>query len=160
MSKQRVTIKDIAKELKISTSTVSRALSDKWDVNPETRKAILDLAQKLNYRPNPMSLSLKQQHSMTVGVIVPEFINSFFPEVIMGIQSILNKVGYNILICQSNESYEKELANLKMLEEKMVDGIIVSITKETKNMEFFSTMLEKKFPIVFFNRICENTTVQ
>ncbi|RJV33112.1 LacI family DNA-binding transcriptional regulator [Bacteroides sp. AF25-38AC] len=156
MSKQRVTIKDIAKELKISTSTVSRALSDKWDVNPETRKAILDLAQKLNYRPNPMSLSLKQQHSMTVGVIVPEFINSFFPEVIMGIQSILNKVGYNILICQSNESYEKELANLKMLEEKMVDGIIVSITKETKNMEFFSTMLEKKFPIVFFNRICEN----
>ena len=124
MSKQRVTIKDIAKELKISTSTVSRALSDKWDVNPETRKAILDLAQKLNYRPNPMSLSLKQQHSMTVGVIVPEFINSFFPEVIMGIQSILNKVGYNILICQSNESYEKELANLKMLEEKMVDGII------------------------------------
>lgn len=86
MSKPRVTIKDLAKELKISTSTVSRALCDKWDVNPETRKAVLELAEKWNYKPNPISLSLKQSQSMFIGVIVPEFVNSFFSEVIMGIQ--------------------------------------------------------------------------
>ena len=78
MSKPRVTIKDLAKELKISTSTVSRALCDKWDVNPETRKAVLELAEKWNYKPNPISLSLKQSQSMFIGVIVPEFVNSFF----------------------------------------------------------------------------------
>ena len=80
MSKPRVTIKDLAKELKISTSTVSRALCDKWDVNPETRKAVLELAEKWNYKPNPISLSLKQSQSMFIGVIVPEFVNSFFSE--------------------------------------------------------------------------------
>ena len=83
MSKSRITIKDLARELNISTSTVSRALADKWDVNPETRKAVLELAEKMNYHPNPISLSLKQNQTMSIGVIVPEFINSFFAEVIM-----------------------------------------------------------------------------
>ena len=78
MSKSRITIKDLARELNISTSTVSRALADKWDVNPETRKAVLELAEKMNYHPNPISLSLKQNQTMSIGVIVPEFINSFF----------------------------------------------------------------------------------
>lgn len=153
MNKPRVTIKDIARELKISTSTVSRALADKWDVNPETRKAVLELAEKLNYTPNPISLSLKQQHSMSIGVVIPEFIHSFFPEVIMGIQSVLEPAGYHILISQSNESYERELGNLKALEARMVDGFIVSITKETENMEYFSYLKEKNIPLVFFNRI-------
>lgn len=89
MSKSRITIKDLARELNISTSTVSRALADKWDVNPETRKAVLELAEKMNYHPNPISLSLKQNQTMSIGVIVPEFINSFFAEVIMGIQSVM-----------------------------------------------------------------------
>ena len=122
MSKPRVTIKDLAKELKISTSTVSRALCDKWDVNPETRKAVLELAEKWNYKPNPISLSLKQSQSMFIGVIVPEFVNSFFSEVIMGIQSVLNPEGYHVLIMQSNESHENELRNMKALEAQMVDG--------------------------------------
>ena len=103
MSKSRITIKDLARELNIS-STVSRALADKWDVNPETRKAVLELAEKMNYHPNPISLSLKQNQTMSIGVIVPEFINSFFAEVIMGIQSVMNSKGYHILISQSNES--------------------------------------------------------
>lgn len=150
----RVTIKDIARELKISTSTVSRALADRWDVNPETRKAVLELAEKLNYHPNPISLSLKKQQSMSIGVVVPEFINSFFAEIMMGIQNILEPMGYHMLIMQSGESYENELKNLRALESKMVDGFIISVTQETKNSEYFNHLIENGFPLVFFNRIC------
>ena len=137
MTKNRITIKDIARELKISTSTVSRALADKWDVNPETRRAVMELSEKLNYRPNQISLNLKKQQSMTIGIVIPEFINSFFPEVIIGIESVLRPIGYQILICQSNESPDAELANIRMLENKMVDGFLISMSA-----------------VVFFNRIC------
>ena len=153
MSKPRVTIKDLAKELKISTSTVSRALCDKWDVNPETRKAVLELAEKWNYKPNPISLSLKQSQSMFIGVIVPEFVNSFFSEVIMGIQSVLNPEGYHVLIMQSNESHENELRNMKALEAQMVDGFLISVTQESENTSYFSDLIRNNFPVVFFNRI-------
>ena len=154
MSKPRVTIKDLAKELKISTSTISRALCDKWDVNPETRKAVLELAEKWNYKPNPISLSLKQSQSMFIGVIVPEFVNSFFSEVIMGIQSVLNPEGYHVLIMQSNESHENELRNMKALEAQMVDGFLISVTQESENTSYFSDLIWNNFPVVFFNRIC------
>ena len=153
MTKQRTTIKDIAKALNLSTSTVSRALADRWDVNPETRKTVLELAEKLQYRPNPFSLSLKQKQSFSVGVIIPEFVNEFFPEVIMGIQSVLEPKGYQLLISQSNESADVELKNLKALETKMVDGFLVSITKETKDMEYFKHLVDNHIPIIFFNRI-------
>lgn len=153
MTKSRVTIKDIAKELNISTSTVSRALADRWDVNPDTQKAVLELAEKWNYKPNPISLSLKQQNSMFIGIIIPEFIKSFFPEIIMGIESVLRPNGYHILICQSNESAEIELMNLKALESKMVDGFIISVTG-SENYSYFESLIGNNFPIVFFNRIC------
>jgi len=153
MAKHRITIKDIAKALNLSTSTVSRALADRWDVNPETRKVVLELAEKLNYQPNPYSLSLKQQQSFAVGVIIPEFIHEFFPEVIMGMQSVLEPKGYQLLISQSNESAEVELRNLKTLEAKMVDGFLVSITKETNDMRYFKQLADNQIPIVFFNRI-------
>ncbi len=156
MTKARVTIKDIARELKISTSTVSRALTDRWDVNPETKQAVLELAKKLNYKPNPISHIFKQQQSMFIGVVVPEFINSFFAEVIMGIQSVLEPEGYLMLITQSNELYENELKNIKALEEKMVDGFIVSVTQETTNTDYFNHLVDSNFPLVFFNRVCPN----
>ena len=152
MSKTRITIKDIARELKISPSTVSRALADKWDVNPETRKAVLELAEKMNYQPNPISLSFKTQQSMFVGVIIPEFITSFFPEVIIGMESVLSPKGYQILISQSNESSATELNNIKALETKMVAGFIVSLSVETQNVDYFSRFIDSDFPIVFFNR--------
>lgn len=157
MTKNRVTIKDIARELKISTSTVSRALADKWDVNPETRKAVMELSEKLNYRPNQISLNLKKQQSMTVGIVIPEFINAFFPEVIIGIESVLRPQGYQMLICQSNESPETELANIRMLENKMVDGFIISMSAETSDPACFNTLAESG-PVVFFNRICPGTS--
>jgi LacI family transcriptional regulator len=157
--KQRITIKDIARELSLSTSTVSRALADRWDVNPETRKAVLELAEKLNYKPNLLSVSLKQKQSFSVGVIVPEFINAFFPEVIMGIQAVMESEGYQLLISQSNESAEIELKNLKALEDRMVDGFIVSITKETKDMSYFRYLLENNIPVVFFNRVANHIPI-
>ena len=159
MFKQRATIKDIARALNLSTSTVSRALADRWDVNSETRKAVLELAEKLQYRPNPLSLNLKQRQTLSVGVVIPEFINSFFPEVIIGIQSVLDPKGYQLLISQSNESSEKELKNFKTLESKMVDGFIVSITKETSDMDYFKQLVETQVPIVFFNRVGKDLPV-
>lgn len=152
MSKSRITIKDIARELRISPSTVSRALANKWDVNPETRKAVLELAEKMNYQPNPISLSLKTQQSMFVGVIIPEFITSFFPEVIIGMESVLGPKGYQVLISQSNESSDTELSNIKALENKMVAGFIVSLSVETQNVDYFNRFVNSEFPIVFFNR--------
>ncbi len=156
MIKPRITIKDIARELKISTSTVSRALADRWDVNPETRKAVLQLAHKLQYKPNPVSLSLKQKHTNFIGVIIPEFINSFFPEVIMGIESVLNSEGYQIILSQSNETPENELNNLRAFEAKMVDGFIVSVTGQVDHIDYYQYLLDNNFPLVFFNRVCQN----
>ncbi len=159
MIKSRVTIKDIAKALNLSTSTVSRALADRWDVNPETRKAVVELAEKLNYMPNPISLNLKHRQSFSVGMIIPEFINSFFPEIIMGIQSVLEPEGYRLLISQSNESAELEMKNMRSLEAKMVDGFIVSVSTETTDMEYFQTLIDNHFPLVFFNRVARNVPV-
>lgn len=156
MTKMRATIKDIAKELKISTSTVSRALADRWDVNSETKKAVLDLAKRWNYKPNPMSKRLQEQHSKLIGVVVPEFINSFFAEVVIGIESILQPEGFNILLMQSNESHTCELNNLNILEGQMVDGIIVSVCHETENSKKYASLQANNYPIVFFNRICTN----
>lgn len=155
MTKHRVTIKELAKELKISTSTVSRALGDKWDVNPETRKAVLELAEKWNYHPNPMSLSLKQQQTMTIGVIVPEFITNFFAEVIIGIQYTMESAGYNILISQSDESPEREAKNVKNLEDRFVDGLIISLTKDTINTDYIKNLIDRNFPLVLFNRVSD-----
>ena len=155
MTKYRVTIKELAKELKISTSTVSRALGDKWDVNPETRKAVLELAKKWNYHPNPMSLSLKQKQTMTIGVIVPEFVTNFFAEVIIGIQYTMEAEGYNILISQSDESSEREAKNVRNLEDRFVDGLIISLTKETVNTDHLQHLIDKNFPLVLFNRVAD-----
>ncbi len=157
--KQRITIKDIARELSLSTSTVSRALADRWDVNPETRKAVLELAEKLNYKPNLLSVSLKQKQTFSVGVIVPEFINAFFPEVIMGMQTVLEPEGYQLLISQSNESAEVELKNMKALEDRMVDGFMVSITKETRDMSYFRYLVDNRIPVVFFNRVAKDIPI-
>ena len=99
-----ITIKDIAKALGISTSTVSRALSDAWDVKRETREQVLAMAKKLNYHPNLNAKNLQNKRTGTVGIIIPEFVNSFFPRVIMGIQEVLYGENYHMFITQSNES--------------------------------------------------------
>ena len=117
------TILDIAKALGISKSTVSRALAGAENVKPQTRKAILDMAEKMRYKPNYMARNLTKSRTRIVGVVVPEFINSFFSRVIIRIQNVFEQEGYRVLITQCNESWEVERKNLRLLEEAMVEGI-------------------------------------
>lgn len=156
---QYVTIKDIARVLYVSVATVSRAFNDKYDVKKETRDRILLKAKEMGYRPNPIARKLLQKHSFNIGVIVPEFINSFFPEVIMGIQQVFLEKGYQVIIMQSNECAETELENMLSMEDNMVDGVLISLTKETKNITHLEQLIKEKFPIILFNRINESLPI-
>lgn len=151
-----ITIKDIAKALGISTSTVSRALSDAWDVKRETREQVLAMAKKLNYHPNLNAKNLQNKRTGAIGIIIPEFVSSFFPRVVMGIQEVLYEHNYHMFITQSNESRDQELANMHLLREHMVEGIIISTTNEGGNEEAYKDLIDSGMPLVFFNR-CPKT---
>jgi DNA-binding LacI/PurR family transcriptional regulator len=148
-----VTIKDLARELKISASTVSRALKNHPDISEATKKAVHELAEKLNYQPNAVALSLKQSRSNTIGVIIPEIVHYFFSSVISGIEDVAYDAGYNVIICQSNERYEREVANAKTLLASRVDGILVSISKETEDFNHLYNLQNNQVPMVFYDRI-------
>jgi len=150
-----VTVKDIARKLNVAVSTVSRAFNDKGDIKKETRDLILKTAAEMGYHPNPIAKKLFQQRSFNVGVIIPEFTNSFFPDVVTGIQEVLFKEGYQVLIMQSNESAVNELENIKSLENNMVDGIILSITSQTSNFDYLKKLNDEGFPLVMFNRVAD-----
>ena len=154
MRSAQITIKDIAKELGISPSTVSRALKDHPDISEKTKNAVRELAQKLNYKPNAIALSLRQSKSNIIGVIVPQIVHHFFSSVISGIEHLASKNGYNVLICQSDESYEKEVKNTQTLISSRVDGIIISRTKMTVDFEHFKNIEKSNIPMVFFDRTC------
>jgi len=154
MKHHQVTIKDIAQQLSISPSTVSRALKDHPDININTRKAVKELAKKLNYKPNKVALSLLNNSSKIIGVIIPEIIHHFFSSVISGIEKKANDAGYNIMICQSNESYEKEINTVQALLSSHIDGLIISISKQTEKFEHLKDIQEMGIPLVFFDRIC------
>ena len=155
MKFEAVTIKDIAKALGLSTSTVSRALRDSYEISPETKKLVLEYAEKINYQPNPIALSLKERKSHSIGVIVCEIANSFFSQTINGIESIAYNNGYNVIIAQSRESFEKEALNLQYLTSRSIDGLIISVSTETEDFSYFKELNEKGLPIVFFDRIVD-----
>jgi len=148
-----VTIKDLARELKISASTVSRALKNHPDISEDTKRAVHALAEKLNYQPNAVALSLKQRRSNTIGVIIPEIVHYFFSSVISGIEDVAYDAGFNVIICQSNERYEREVANAKTLMASRVDGILVSISKETEDFNHLYNLRNNNIPLVFYDRI-------
>ncbi len=152
--KKYATLKDIANALKISTATVSRALADRWDVNPDTKRMVQEEAERQNYKPNPIALRLQNKRSKTIGLIVPEFKSSFFPNVISGIQQTLDEAGFQLLITQSNESSENEERNLKLLENNMVEGILISLAREGINNTYYQNLIDSGIPLVFFNRVC------
>lgn len=155
MNKENVTIKDIARELEIAPSTVSRALKDHPDISPETKKLVNDLAGKWNYRPNPIALSLKGGMSRTLGIVVPQIIHYFFSSVISGIEDYADEHAYNVMICQSNEEYEKEVNSIQTLVNSRVDGILISLSKLTRNMEHFHQLRSRGVPLVFFDRVSD-----
>lgn len=150
---KNLTIKEFSKIINVSISTISRAFNDRYDINPETKKMILEKAEEFGYRPNPIAQRLIRHYSKMIGVVVPEFVNAFFPKVIMGIQSVMEESGYQVLIMSSNESAKKELDNVKTLERNMIDGLIISLTKETRDISYFKSLQSKNLPIVQFNRV-------
>lgn len=155
MSKSAATIRDIARMLGISKSTVSRALNDHYDVNPETSKKVRELATQLDYQPNLLAQHLKQQRTNTIGVIIPETVNRFFAKAVGGIQQVANRAGYNVIICQSDETLATEQNNLKTLLANKVDGLLVSVSRETNRYDHFQQAIDKEVPLVFFDRIVE-----
>lgn len=154
MKVHQTTIYDIARELNISKSTVSRALNNHPEVSDKTRSAVLKLAKKLDYQRNMQSLNLLKRKSNLIGIIVPEFNTSFFPQILIGAQEEAAKQGYNIIISQSNEHFETEVENSRVMLESQVDGILISLSKETQSFEHLKTIQRKGIPIVLFNRVC------
>lgn len=150
---EAVTLKDIAKALNISTSTVSRALRDSYEINEKTKKIVAEYAKKVNYRPNPIALSLKENKSRAIGVIVPEIANNFFSQAINGIEDEAYSRGYHVVICQSHESVEREKENLRDLFARKVDGILISLSGNTTNIEHILEYGQGNFAVVFFDRV-------
>lgn len=149
------TIKDIARKLQISTSTVSRALRDKYDVKPETREKVLALAKELNYLPSSQALGLKQKKTLTIGVVVPEIDNEFFSDAIYGIENVAFERDYHVMICQTRDSAEREERIVEKLLTARVDGIILSISSSVTEVKHLKRVMEYDVPLVLFDRISD-----
>ena len=153
MKFEPVTIKDIGKALGLSTSTVSRALRGSYEISSETKRLVLEYAEKINYRPNPIALSLKERRNHSIGIIVCEIANNFFSQAINGIESIAYNRGYHVIMSQSHESYEREIVIVDHLASRSVDGLLVSVSSETQDYTHFKNLYDKGLPIVFFDRV-------
>ncbi len=155
----RVTISQIADELNITTGTVSRALSNHPKISEKTKKSVLSVASRLNYRPDKIASSLRSGKTFMIGVIIPSAEINFFGSVVHGIERIANSCGYNILIYQSNENYEHEVKGIETLLSARVDGILVSIAKDTVNCSHFLEVKKRNVPIVFFDRANDDLNI-
>lgn len=153
MEKGIIRMKDIARELNLSVSTVSKALKGSYEISSETQKRVLDYAQKVNFVPNPVAQGLRKGRSKIIAVIVPNIDNNFFSQVINGIESIAFEKGYNVIITQTHESFEREVLNVHNHLSRSVDGLLVSVSSETNNFEHFQFVQNKGLPIVFFDRV-------
>ncbi len=156
MKKPNLTINDIARALNISKSTVSRALRDKHDVKPETRKRVLDYALRFEYTPDFTARSLRSKTTRTIGVIVPAYSIPFYSIAISGIQDYAMKQGYNVMVCHSGEQYEVEKRNVDALLAANVEGIIISVARNTELNEHIHKLRRKGIPLVMFNRVIED----
>ena len=152
MKKEKATIHDIARKLNITASTVSRALKDHPRISAETKKAVQKTAQKLNYQPNHIAAALRNGKSKIIGIIVPTADRSFFSSVVRGIEEIANGSQYNVMICQTYDNYEKEVATVEALLNARVDGVIASHGKETQNFDHFLKIKERGIPLILFDR--------
>ncbi len=153
---KHVTIKDVAKRLNVSVSSVSRAFNDKYDIKKETKELILKTAEEMGYFPNPIAKKLSQNRSLNIGVIVPEFINEYYSEMVIALQEFFISKGYQVLVMQSNENVEQELKNVKTLIHSMTDGLIIAPTVGNNNMSYYLQHHREGYPIVFLNRVEES----
>ena len=150
-----VTIKDIARALNLSTSTVSRALRGSYEINPETKRLVMEYAERLNYRPNPIALSLRENRSRAIGVIVPQIANYFFSQAINGIEAIAYNRGYHVIIFQSHESFEREITNVEQSMARKVDGLLISLSSQTSDVGHLRNIQQRGVPIVMFDRVSD-----
>jgi LacI family transcriptional regulator len=155
----QVTMKEIARKLGVSVSTVSRALKDSPELHPDTKKKIVEAAKAMNYQYNLLAQSLRISRSKVLGVIVPELTSHFFSSNISGISDTAYRRGYNVMICQSNESYEQEKANVKTLVSSQVDGLLISLSRETKSYEHLQELYDREIPFIMFDRVTEEIPV-
>ncbi len=155
MIRGRVRITDLANELGVSASTVSRALSNEGRIGEKTRKAVLELADKWGYKPNPFAVNLLKKRSSSIGLILPEFTHHYFSRVLSGVNAVMNERGYHLFINTHDDSFEKEVQAVNMLNNMRVDGIIASYTKETSSFDHFLDTMEDNIPVVFVDRMCE-----
>ncbi|HAR72202.1 LacI family DNA-binding transcriptional regulator [Empedobacter falsenii] len=154
--KKNLTLKQIAKELDVSISTVSKALKNSEEISAATKQKIQAFAKLYNYKPNNIALSLKNRKTKTIAVIIPEIVHDFFAMVISGIENLANQYGYNVLICLSNESYEREVINMEMLAAGSIDGFVISLSKETqakKDYHHIKEIINQGMPVVMFDRV-------
>ena len=154
--KRKVTLKQIAKELDVSISTVSKSLRDSPEISEDTRQKVQAFAKLYNYKPNNIALSLKNKKTKTIYIIIPEIIHHFFATVISGIEHVANENGYNVLVCLSDESFDKEVINMEMLASGSIDGFIMSLSKETQKKRDFhhiSEVINQGMPVVMFDRV-------
>lgn len=156
MKFHQVTIKDIARELGVSISTVSRALKDHPDISPQTKQLVRDLVEKMKYKPNSIALSLRNQRTNIIGVVVPEIVHHFFSSVISGIDEAAAAAGYNVMFFQSNESYDREISNIQSIINSRADGVLISLAKGTKKFGHIKQLLDENIPVVFFDRACDD----
>ena len=154
--KRKVTLKQIAKELDVSISTVSKSLRNSKEISEDTREKVQAFAKLYNYKPNNIALSLKNRKTKTIGIMIPEIVHHFFSKVIRGIELIANRRGYNVIVGLSNESFDKEVINMEMLANGSIDGFILSISKETllqQDYHHFHETINQGMPIVMFDRV-------
>lgn len=153
-NKPQITIKDIARALGVSPSTVSRALKDNPDISEETRRLVQDYAQAHHYQPNTLAVNLRASRSNTIGIIVPQLVHHFFSCVLSGIEQAAQATGFNILVAQSNESYEQEVKIVHNFLTARVCGVIASLAKGTAEYGHYEELLKSGIPVVFYDRIC------
>ena len=154
--KRKVTLKQIAKELDVSISTVSKSLRNSPEIGEETRLKVQAFAKFYHYKPNNIALSLKNRKTKTIGIIIPEIVHHFFSTVINGIEHVANENGYSVIICLSDDSFEKEVLNMEMLANGSIDGFIMSLSKETQfkgDFHHITEVINQGMPVVMFDRV-------
>ena len=153
---KNINIRELAKELNLSVSTISKALNDSHEISEETKRRVLETAARLNYIPNPYASSLRGRKSKNIGVIIPEVADSFFSLAINGIESVAKEKGYHVLICLTHESFENEKNILKEFQGRRVDGVIISVSRETAHGDHINELISNGVPLIFFDRVCED----
>lgn len=154
--KKKITLKQIAKELDVSISTVSKSLRNSLEIGEETRLKVQAFAKFYHYKPNNIALSLKNRKTKTIGIIIPEIVHYFFSTVINGIEHIANENGYSVIICLSDDSFDKEVLNMEMLANGSIDGFIMSLSKETQfkgDFHHITEVINQGMPVVMFDRV-------